>query len=159
MIVFFLAKKEIYWYPNAVEKHRTGAFRTRNQTLSFFFSLKNRQSLWKWELYLLWLVIAFTVFYKSWIYCHAMWTNKSSIWIILHRNLSLGSCLCCLTRPGWEARLLQCLSGLSTWLQGPPLHCIKQPAKSHAHVCMYIAYVCVCIYIYIYTHTYTHICK
>jgi hypothetical protein len=44
MIVFFLAKKENILVPNAVEKHRTGAFRTRDQTLSFFFRLKKKDS-------------------------------------------------------------------------------------------------------------------
>jgi hypothetical protein len=45
MIGFFLAKKENMVAPNAVEKSRTGAFRSRDQTLSFFFRLKKHQSL------------------------------------------------------------------------------------------------------------------
>jgi hypothetical protein len=44
MIGFFLAKKENILVPNAVEKHRTGAFRTREQTMGFFFSLKKRDN-------------------------------------------------------------------------------------------------------------------
>ncbi len=40
----FLAKKENI-VPNAVEKSRTGAFRSQDQTLSFFFRLKKKQSL------------------------------------------------------------------------------------------------------------------
>ncbi len=49
MIVFFLAKKENIVVPNAVDKSRTGAFQSRDQTLSFFFRPKKRQSSWKWE--------------------------------------------------------------------------------------------------------------
>ena len=49
--LFFLTKKENILTPNAVEKYRTDAFRTRDQTLSFFSSLKKRRSLWKWELH------------------------------------------------------------------------------------------------------------
>ncbi len=45
MIIFFLAKKENLVVPNAVEKSRTGAFRSHDQTLSFFFRPKKRQSL------------------------------------------------------------------------------------------------------------------
>jgi hypothetical protein len=45
MIDFFLAKKENLVVPNAVEKSRTGAFRSQDQTLSFFFRLKKQQSL------------------------------------------------------------------------------------------------------------------
>ncbi len=40
MIDFFLAKKENVVVPNAVEKSRPGAFRSQDQTLSFFFRLK-----------------------------------------------------------------------------------------------------------------------
>jgi hypothetical protein len=40
MIGFCLAKKENIVVPNAVEKSRTGAFRSHDQTLSFFFRLK-----------------------------------------------------------------------------------------------------------------------
>ena len=36
MIGFFLAKKENIVVPNAVEKSQTGAFRSQDQTLSFF---------------------------------------------------------------------------------------------------------------------------
>ncbi len=49
MIAFFLAKKENIVVPNAVEKSRTGAFRSQDQMLSFFLRLKKKQSLWKWE--------------------------------------------------------------------------------------------------------------
>ena len=44
MIVFCSAKKENILVPNAVEKHRTGAFRTRDQTLSFFFQPKKKDN-------------------------------------------------------------------------------------------------------------------
>jgi hypothetical protein len=40
MIVFFLAKKRKYIGTRRVEKHRTGAFRTRDQTLCFFSAKK-----------------------------------------------------------------------------------------------------------------------
>jgi hypothetical protein len=49
MTVFFLSKKENMLVPNAVEKHRMGAFRTRDQTLSFFFSLKKKKIIMKNE--------------------------------------------------------------------------------------------------------------
>ncbi len=47
-IVFFLVKKQNILVPNAVEKSRTDAFRTRDQTLSFVCRPTKRQSLWKW---------------------------------------------------------------------------------------------------------------
>jgi hypothetical protein len=49
MIDLFLAKKENIVVPNAVEKSRTGALRSQDQTLSFFLRPKKKQSLWKWE--------------------------------------------------------------------------------------------------------------
>ncbi len=38
---FFLAKKENIVVPNAIEKHRTGAFRSQDHMLSFFQAKKN----------------------------------------------------------------------------------------------------------------------
>jgi hypothetical protein len=47
---FFSGKKKLQCVPNGVEKSRTGAFRSRDQTLNIFFqAIKKRPSLCKWE--------------------------------------------------------------------------------------------------------------
>ncbi len=51
MIGFFLAKKENIGVPNAVEKYRTGAFRSQDQTLSFFFQAKKKEIIMKMRVY------------------------------------------------------------------------------------------------------------
>ncbi len=63
MIDFVLAKKENIVVPNAVEKSRTGAFRSQDHTLSFFFRLKKKQSFMKMRVCVLCCVVLCCVVY------------------------------------------------------------------------------------------------
>ncbi len=89
---FFLAKKENIMVPNAVEKSRTSAFWSQDQMLIFCFRLKKKQSLWKWE-YSVGYIVRFLRTISNTYFPHNFPILWAILMVFLHRKIAQSTSL------------------------------------------------------------------
>ncbi len=148
VIVFFLAKKENILAPraNAVEKHRTGAFRTRDQTLSFFSGLKKNKLVFNENESTNTVVVLW-----SNVYLFITFASKQLLYIyhIVGFRESMYMYVCGRVHTLFASK--QRLYITLLFSENLPLFIMYV----RVYVCMYIHRICH-IYIYIYIYTYIH---